>query len=182
VLKSELSIEASSTFNRKVLRIFDTSHYCKNEDIENYLIEVLPVNKTVWLTFHVQKGFSLVLNSSNLGYNRASSIGELLFLPDGIYEIKQSFNPNTHTANFYYHLRTTEINLKISNERDKLYSNKCNLSNEDFNKNMSELDNIEGYVKAAKFKVEEKLEKNEGIELYKWAEKLLEKYTNECQC
>lgn len=182
MLQSELSIDISHNLNKKVIRVFDTSHYCNHENIENYLIEVLPVNKSVWLTFHVKKGFSLVLNSSNLRYNRPNSTSGLIDLPDGIYEFKQSYNPNTLTVGYYLHLRTTEIELKIKNERNKLIDNKCNLSKEEYKINRDKLNDIQEYVEAARFKVEEKLERKEGIELYQWAEKLLEQYTNECQC
>lgn len=164
------------------MRVFDTSHYCQNEVVDNYLLQVLPVNKAVWITFHVKKGFSVALNSSNLNYNRASTTTDLVDLPDGIYEMKLSYKPNSYTLVQYSHFRITTIVLKIRNERDKVYSNKCNLSKEEFKANLAKLDDIEGYVNAAKFKVEEKLEKRQGIELYQWATKLLEQYTNECQC
>lgn len=177
-----LSLDISDKCDSKVMRIFDTSHYASTAVIENYLIEVLPVNKSVWLTFHVKKGFSLALNSSSLKYKKVTEESGLTALPDGIYEIKQSHKPNTLTLVHFYHLRVIETKLKIKKEWDKLVDNKCNLSREEYFINRDKLREIDEYVDAAKFKVEECGEKKQGKELYEWAVKLLEQYTNECQC
>lgn len=182
MLKTELSIDISPTLNGKIIRIFDTSKFCKHEDIENYLIEVLPVGRTQWVTFHVQRGFSIALNSSNLQYRKVGEEAALIPLPDGIYEIKQSYKPNLYTVNHYYHLRVVEIQRKLNKERMKLMDGQCSISRDDYIKNRDDLREIEEYIQAAKWKVEECLEKKEGLELYKHAEKLLENYTNECQC
>lgn len=178
---NELFLEVSDAPNPKVLRVFDTSRWC-DDAIENYLIEVLPVNKSKWITFHVQKGFSLAMNSSSLGYRKVSDEAQLVAIPDGIYEFKQSYKPNIHTVQHYYHLRVVEIRKKIRGEWDKLVDNTCKISREDFNTNRDKLRDIEEYILAAKFKVEECHEKKNGKELYEWAVKLLEIYTNECQC
>lgn len=178
---NELFLEVSDAPNLKVLRAFDTSHWC-DDAIENYLLEVLPVNKSKWVTFHVQKSFSLAMNSSSLGYRKVSDQSELADLPDGIYEFKQSYKPNIHTVQHYIHLRTVDTRRKIRAEWDKLVDNTCKISQGEFNTNRDKLRDIEEYLLAAKYKVEECLQKKEGKELYEWAVKLLEIYTNECQC
>jgi len=181
VPNNELHLEVSDAPNIKVLRVFDTSQFC-DDLIENYLIEVLPVNKSKWLTFHVQKGFSLAMNSSSLGYKKVSTEADLRDLPDGIYEFKQSYKPNSHTVSHYLHLRTVELRRKIRKQWDRLLDDSCNISDEDFHKNREKLREIEEYILAAKYKVDECHEKKEGKELYEWTIKLLERYTNECQC
>mgnify|MGYP003539006990 CR=1 FL=1 len=118
--KHELYLDISDSQNSKIMRVYDTSHYCDDDALENYLIEVLPVNKSKWITFHIQRNFSLALNSSNLGYKKVSDIADLQDLPDGIYEIKQSYKPNIHTLQHYYHLRITEMKNKLRSEWDKL--------------------------------------------------------------
>jgi hypothetical protein len=177
----ELSLEVSNASNLKAMRIFDTSRYC-DDVVENYLIEVLPVNKTNWVTFHVLKGFSLVVNSSSLGYKKVSDTTKLIDMPDGIYEIKQSYKPNIYTVQHYYHLRTVSTMSKLRKEWDKLLSDECKLSRAEFSVNRDKLREIDEYLAAAKYKVEECTEKKEGKEMYEWAIKLLEQYTNECQC
>lgn len=164
------------------MRLYDTSHYYENETVSNYLIEVLPVNKSIWITFYVKKGFSLALNSSNLRYNRVVDESGLTELPDGVYEIKQSFKPNSYTVKHFYHFRITRLLNKIQSERANLRSEQCTISREEYMKNRDKLRDIEEFADAAKYMVEERLDKKKGIDLYKWAEKLLEDYTNECQC
>jgi hypothetical protein len=163
------------------MRIFDTSHYCE-DSITNYLIEILPVNKTKWVTFHVKKHFSLAVNSSSLGYKRVADIEKLQDLPDGIYEIKQSYKPNIHTLQHYYHFRITDLRVKIKKEWDKLVAKECKISREEYYLNRDKLREIDELAYAAKFKVEECGEKAEGKEIYDWAVKLLEQYASKCQC
>lgn len=179
--KHELYLEVSDAPNAKILRVFDTSRYCDDE-IENYLIEVLPVNKSKWITFHVQKNFSLATNSSSLGYRRVTEYDQLMDLPDGIYEFKQSYKPNIHTFQHYYHLRVVDLRSKMRKEWDKLVDDECKITREEYYENRDKLREIEEFILAAKYKVEECHKKEEGKELYEWAVKLLEHYTNECQC
>lgn len=180
--KHELSLDISKNLNIKVIRVFDTSNYCDDIAIENYLIEVLPVNKSTWVTFYVQRDFSLGLNSSNLGYRKVSDTTHLIDLPDGIYEIKQSYKPNIHTLVHFYHMRVVDLKLKVKRQWDNLVHDTCKISREDFSINRDRLREIDEYIDAAVFKVEECLEKDKGKDLYEWATKLLEQYTNECQC
>lgn len=166
----------------KIMRLFDTSFYCNDQELENYLIEVLPVNKSNWLTFHVQKDFSLALNSSSLQYKKVSDITGLIDLPDGIYEFKQSVKPNVQSIVHFMHLRTVVLSNKVLSERDKLFKNRCHDCKVEFNKNLDELRDIFEYIDAAEWAVSECHDKKEGKEMYEWAKKLLEKYTNDCQC
>lgn len=182
MISTELSLEVSNNTNLKVMRLYDTSFYYKDQVVENYLIEILPVNKSVWRVFEVDKFFSLVLNSSNLGYKKVTKAEDLLDLPDGIYEIKQSIKPNIQTVNHFYHFRVQELLNKLSAEKDKLIENKCNLSRDEYFVNRDKLRDIEEYIFAAKWKVEECHEKDKGKEMYEFSRKLLERYSNECQC
>jgi hypothetical protein len=182
VVQTELSLEVSNGSNIRVMRLFDTSHYYDEDTVENYIIDVLPVNKDRWVSFNVQKGFSLILNSSNLRYNRAKDEDELADLPDGIYEIKQSIKPNIHTLNHFYHFRITEALNKLGKSRSELLSDKCSISRTEYLQNRDKLRDIEEYLWAAKWLVEEDHDKAKGKELYDFATKLLEHYSNECQC
>ncbi len=164
------------------MRLFDTSHYCDDDALMNYLIEVLPVNKDKWVTFHVQKNFSLALNSSNLGYRKVADVSELRELPDGIYEFMQSYKPNQATLQHYFHLRVTNLRHKLSIQWSNLMHDTCKISRQEFHDQREKLREIDEYIMAAKYKVEECNEKKEGKDLYEWGIKLLERYTNECQC
>jgi hypothetical protein len=75
---TDLSLEVSPALHVKFMRLFDTSFFHKDEVVENYLIEVLPVNQNKWQVFYVKQNFSLVLNSSNLRYKVVSDHDDLL--------------------------------------------------------------------------------------------------------
>lgn len=177
-----LSLEVSDTLNLKTMRVFDTSCLSTDQSVENYLLEVLPVNKNNWLTFKVLKGFSFTFNSSNLKYKVVSNKNNLIDLPDGIYEFKLSYKPNIQTFVHYYHLRVSSLKKDLYREYYNLLNNKCNLSNLDYSNNKSKLRDIEEYLISAKWAVEECGDKVRGKELYEFAKKLLKDYTNECGC
>jgi len=181
VVVNELSLEVSRSCNCKVIRIFDTSKYC-GTDIENYLIEVQSPTISKWATFHVLKGFSLVLNSSSILFQQVPDSSKLVDLPDGIYDIKQSYKPNIDTLVHYYHLRTCSLRSKIRSEWVKLLSKECRISRNEFYDNRDKLREIDEYIMGAEFLVEEKLKKREGKEMYSFAEKLLEDYGKQCRC
>lgn len=181
-MNTELSIDVSNCLNPKVIRLFDTSHYHPDLIVDNYLVEVLPVNKSSWVTFNVAKYFSLVLNSSNLRYKKANDESCLIDLVDGIYEIKQSYKPNLFTVNHFYHLRITMLVRRINSEKEKLFGEKCQLTNEEFITQRDKLRDIEEYAWAAKWQVEECHDKKKGKEMYEFASKQLENYSNECKC
>lgn len=182
MIKTVLSLDVSDNSNLKVIRLFDTSHYVEGEVIDNYLIEVLPPLKSTWMAFTVFKNFSLALNSSSLHYRKVTDTSTLMELPDGIFEFKQSFKPNIITLIHFYHLRTTELKGKLSQQWHKLNSVQCKITREEFSVNRDKLREIDEYITAAKYETEECLDKEKGKELYDFASKLLDHYTNDCKC
>jgi hypothetical protein len=182
VNRTELSLEVSKAHNLKVLRLFDTSKYCDEDVVENYLIEVLPVNKKSWVPYYVSKGFSLALNSSNLGYKKVNEDNFLIDIPDGIYEIKQSYKPNIHTVAHYYHLRTTALSLKYVELLCKHFSKECKKEERVYNAETLHLTRIKQYIDAAEYMVSEKHEKECGIKFYNKAVELIKEFEHECGC
>lgn len=182
MIKTELSLEVSDNSTLKVVRVFDTSSYCEDEVVDNYLIEVLPPLKSTWVNFHVAKYFSLVLNSSNLQYRKVDNVGALSDLPDGIYELKQSFRPNINTVVHFYHFRTTELKHKLKTAWDKLNCDECKITRAEYILNRDRLREIDEFLLGAKYRTEDCLDKKRGKELYDFAVRLLNQYNNECQC
>lgn len=181
-VKTDLSMEISKDNNPKVIRLFDTSSYGEGEKINNYLIEVLPVNKTSWVTFVISEGFSLVLNSSNLRYHRVSSSTDLVELPDGIYEFKQSYKPNVHTVVHFYYLRTVKVTSEYLKLLNKHFSAECRRDKRDFVEDTNKLTKIKQYIDAAEFAVSDMHDKEIGLKYYNYALDLIKKFDNECNC
>src|SRR5687767_14243230 len=114
------------------MRVYDTSFYYADEVIENYLLEILPVNKSVWVPFNIAKDFHIVFNSANLRYKRASDNDDLIDIPDGVYELKLSYRPNIRTLQHFLHLRTVELMNKLRIQQCKLLDEKCNISRQEY--------------------------------------------------
>lgn len=180
--KTELSLDVSKSHNLKVMRLFDTSTFCEDDTIENYIVEVLPVNKAKWVTFYVQKNFSLALNSSNLGYKLVSNKDELVDIPDGIYEFKQSYKPNIHNLAHFLYLRTTALTLKYVELLCKHFANECKKDERTYSAETKQLTEIKQYIDAAEYMVSEKHEKNCGIRYYNKAVELIKDFESECGC
>jgi hypothetical protein len=175
-----ISIDISQTNSTKTLRVFDTSYH--TDDIENFLLECLPPNKTNWITYQVSPHFNFTFNTANLHLAKAGNETELLDLPDGIYEFKISYKPNYPTLVSYYHFRNLFQVKKLQTEICKLYSGKCNFTKSEFETRKKQLLEIKFLLDAAKYSVEECLEKKQGKELYEEAKKLLTKYSDSCGC
>lgn len=164
------------------MRLFDTSKYCEDDTIENYLVEILPVNKSVWVPFYVQKNFSLAANSSNLGYKKVPTTDMLVDIPDGIYEIKQSYKPNILTLVHFYHLRTTALTLKYVELLCSHFANECKKDEKTYIQEAQHLTKIKQYIDAAEYKVSEQHDKECGIRFYNQAVELIKQFENDCRC
>ncbi len=180
--RTELNLDVAKSFNLKIMRLVDTSNYFDGEEIDNYLIEVLPVNRSKWVTFNVAKDFSLVLNSSNLGYQKVDKSIGLADLPDGIYEIKQSYKPNSQTVGHYYHLRTSSLILKYIEVLGEHFSEQCAKDKRTYREEEDLLVSIRQYIEAAEYMVSEKLDKDSGIKFYNQAVDLIKKLEDDCGC
>jgi hypothetical protein len=178
---TELSLDVSQTNNLKVIRIFDTSQY-GTEVIANYLIEVLPVNKNNWVTYRVDKEFSLTLNSSNLGYKKVNNTADLVSLPDGIYEIRQSYKPNASVVIHYYHLRTVELRLKYLELLCNHFNDECKKDMRTYATEADKLTHIREYIEAAEYSTNDRHDKKTGIKYYNKAIDLLKEFEDGCGC
>lgn len=178
--RTELSLDVLKSFNLKTLTLLDTSKYCDEDTITNYLVEILPPNSTKWVTHFVKKNFSLILNSSNLGYVKASANSSLVDLPDGIYEFKQSYKPNILSVVHFYHLRTSALTLKYIEQLCAHLNNECKKDERTYVLETQHLVKIKQYIDAAEYTVSEKHDKETGIAFYNRAIELIQQLENEC--
>lgn len=179
---NELSLDVAKTHSLKTMRLTDTSKYCEEINIDNYLIEILPVNKKDWKVFYVHKDFNLTVNSSSLGYKIVSDTNCLIDLPDGIYEIKQSYKPNSKTVVHFLHLRTVALVLKYMELICSHFSNKCTTDKREHEINSLKLIKVKQYIDAAEYSVSEKHDKQQGINFYNKAVSLLDELDKHCGC
>jgi len=179
---NELSLDVAKTYNLKTMRLVDTSKYCEGIDVDNYLIEILPVNKKDWAVFHVHKDFNLTVNSASLGYHKVSKSAQLLDLPDGIYEIKQSHKPNSGTVVHFLHMRLVMINLKYVENIGNHFSNKCTTDPHQYELDSQKLIKVKQYIDGSEYSVEVLHDKVQGINFYNKAIGLLDEFDKQCGC
>lgn len=93
--------------NPKTLVIFDQSHYLDDPEKPIYSI-TLPGYHTVVNIPYVINQIN-VINSNLLGLTNAFCNGDLIDLPDGVYEITQAVCPYTELFNTKLFLKTTRL-------------------------------------------------------------------------
>lgn len=165
----------------KTLVVYDTSEYC-NETVENYIVEVLPPNKTTWVPFNVARDFKLILNSSNLRYKKAKISADLIDLPDGIYEFKQSVKPNITTLTQFYYLRIAALRLKYVEVLGCHFANECRKERKVYAEETLLLTRIRQYMDAAEYAVNDQHDKQKGINFYNQAIALINEFEVNCGC
>lgn len=150
------------------------------DSIENLLLEVLSPSLNEWITHKVNPEFIFVLNASSLGICNVKYASELPSLDDGIYEIKISYKPNYATHKLYYHLNIKNILKTFWDEIESLYSRQVSITKREFEYSRELLMKLQMDLYAAKWMVEEKHKKKEGLELYNKVKEDLKKYKDDC--
>lgn len=178
--KHQLSLEVPDTNNCSVFRIFDTSIYDEHVPITCPKLEITSpgFNQPVVIEDIVQ-GFNFVLNGCTLGIQTSGCGSTSERLPDGIYTIRYSVSPNDKVFVEYHYLRVCMTLNKYFNELCKLEMAACEPT-ADIKEQLEELRLIKSFIDAAKAKVEECDDLQEGMELFMYAQKRLHKLGNNC--
>lgn len=172
-----LSLESPDTLNACILRVIDTSIYDKMIPIKCLLLEVTLPGFTRPVQFteaNILPGFSLNLTACDLEIQTSSCGTSFVDLPDGIYILKYSVSPNEIVYVEYNHLRITKALKRIQSILCDLDIGTCEPPTTIMTK-INQLTLIRTYLDAAKAKVEFCHEPEQGMELYRYAVKLLGK-------
>ena len=173
--KHQLSLEVPDTNNCSVFRVLDTSIYDPHVPVTCNKLEITSPGFNEPVAIDVISGFNLILNGCTLGIQSAGcgTISERL--PDGIYTIRYSVSPNDKVFVQYHYLRVCMITNKYFNELCKLELAACE-PEPDVKDQLNELRLIKSYIDAAKAKVEQCNDLQEGMELLMYAQSRLQKY------
>ena len=182
-----LDLYIPETYNVNTLTVQDNSIYDEGYEVANQIVEIKPPGKDCYIPFYVTNNdcpwkisvYDCIL--LQLCKQGCSSIAAAL--PDGIYEIKYSIDPNLSTMVEFSHLRVTRILKRLAQVSCAFFGMKCDYKKSKYKELLDKLIEIEFTINAAKWKVEECLEPEEGIALYKRADELLKEFENEgCSC
>lgn len=169
-----LSLEIPPVGNTCVLKIFDTSVYSAQVAVFEPKLEITVPGYSSAAEVHFQPQSSCALTTCDLGLQTTNCGQSYANLPDGIYVVKYTVDPNKVVYVEYNHLRTTQaMNLyqKILCDIDVA---DCDPPAKVKDK-LNHLRLIKMYLEAAKAKVETCHEAQEGMTLYNYALKLLNK-------
>jgi hypothetical protein len=174
-----LSLEAPDTLNTCILRIVDTSVYNDQIPVSCPLLQVTLPGFNTPVNFDqsvIDPGFILNLTACDLQIQTSQCGTVFTDLPDGIYILKYSVSPNDLVYVEYNHLRITKALIKIQSIYCDLDLGTCDPP-EKIKAKLEQLRLAESYLKAAKAMVEYCLQPQKGMELYRYAVKLLDKIT-----
>jgi len=178
--KHQLSLEIPDTNNCRVFRVNDTSIYDSHLSIDCPKLEITSPGFNEPVVIDVVIGnpvtnFSYILNACTLGIQDSGcgSVSEII--PDGIYTIRYSVSPNDKVYVEYHYLRTCQTMNKYFNYLCKLEMAACE-PEADVKEQLEELRMIKSFIEAAKSKVEQCDDLQEGMELLMYAQSRLQKY------
>ena len=177
---SKLGIQEIPGNDCKYLRLVDNSYYNPNLTITNEILEITAPGYDCPVVFNVDHHFNTVFNSSLLKIN-TSQPTHLVPLPDGVYHIKYSINPNAAIFVEYDLFRNCQLQGRYAIAVCKLFSKKCFLPHREFESARKELIWIKELIDASKYIIEESCDIKAGLELYNEAYALLND-VNKCYC
>ena len=173
--KHQLSLDVPDTNNCSVFRVLDTSIYDPHVPVTCNKLEITSPGFNEPVAIDVIKGFNLILNGCTLGIQSGGCGTVSERLPDGIYTIRYSVSPNDKVFVQYHYLRVCMITNKYYNELCKVELAACE-PEPDVKDQLAELRLIKSYIDAAKAKVEQCDDLQEGMELLMYAQSRLQKY------
>jgi len=174
-----LSLEIPLTTNEGIFRLDDTSIYATDIPVSCPNVQILPPGFGVPASIDpLQSGFRLILNSCTLGISPIGDCSQLLpNIPDGLYHIRYSVSPNDKVYVEYDHLRT----VKAMNRYYALLcavNLQCCLPSKETEETLRELDIIHNYILGAKVTVENCHNQEDGINLLRYANNLMDKMSS----
>lgn len=169
-----LGLHIPDILNECVIKIEDVSDYSDLMTIDCELLQITPPGFTYAIHFrNITEGFTSILNAEDLELGIAGDP-----LPDGVYVIRYSVSPNDKVYVEYNYLRIATIMTKYYNILCMLEVASCEPTR-DLKEKFKVLRDIRMMIDAAKAKVEYCHSITEGMDLYNYALKLLNKF--ECK-
>lgn len=177
--RHQLSLEVLDVKNVNIFKITDTSIYSDKIAIDCEVLHITVPGFTKPVAIEVVNGFDLVLTACDLHIQTSGCDESVKPLPDGVYHIRYSVNPNDKVFVEYKYLRVTSFIGKWNNYLCQLEMSTCEPS-PDVKEALKELRLIKSFIDAAKAKVEYCHDVESGMALYNYAKERLEKFPDNC--
>lgn len=170
MVQSSLIVQEIPSTDCRFLRLADASIYLNATTVENAILEITPPDSSCPVIFNVTPYFNNVYNSVNLKLTNT-----LVSLPDGIYTIDYSINPNLKTKTTYKILKNCKLVNKYLRIVSEFLVEECSISEKCLEETKKQLIWIKELIDSSKYLVENSDKTKEGLFLYKEANKLLDK-------
>lgn len=163
--------------NCKTLVIQDSSIYDINFPVTNTILEIKVPGQACFITFNLLAGWcSKTFNC--VDFNLCCGSDQVSILPDGVYELKYSIDPNVSTMIQGSHMRVCQIMSQYIRTIGLFLSNKCNLRKKEIEEIEEDILEIKNYIECSVFAVEDLFDNTSGIELYNEASSKLNKFND----
>lgn len=177
-----LNLYIPETYDLCTIRIEDNSIY-SNLPVTNPILEIRTPVDSCYIVFNNPFTCkSAILTCADLNLCTTDCTGRNAHLPDGIYDIRYSINPNLHTMVEFIHFRTTSLVKRLASTLCNFFSKKADYKKSQYNELLNQLIEIQFLITGAKWKAEECLEKEEALELYESAVEKLNQFDNGSCC
>lgn len=181
--KHVLSLEVPDTLNGCIFRVVDTSIYATTP-VNCPLLQITPpgfIHPVNFTTPVIEPGFMANITACDLGLQTDNCGTTYQDIPDGIYIVKYSVSPSELLYVEYNHLRMTCALNRVKQLYCDLSLGACEPSTE-LMATLNQIRLIQQYLDAAKSYVEICHDPNKGMELYRYAVKLLDKLSCNSDC
>lgn len=173
-MRHQLSLDIPVVYNPRLLRVDDSSIYTSALPIDCARLEISVPGFVTPAVIEVEQDFRKYLNACDLALQTIGCDDETRLLPDGLYVVRYSVSPNDKVFVEYNHLRMTQA-------MNKYFSKLCTISlgacepDKDVKETLRQFQLVRSFFDAAKAKVEYCHEPHKGMELFVYAQQLLEK-------
>ncbi len=178
-----LNLNILESFDLRTLIVQDISDYDGYTPV-NPVLEIKAPGTNCYVPFYPSVGWcNKILNCDNLKICCVNCPVKLSDLPDGIYEMKYSIDPNVYTIVEFNHFRTSSITKQLVETTCSFFGRKCDYKHSDYKVLLDKLIEIKFTIDSAKWLVEECLQSQKGLDLYEKAKTLLNDFTTAgCRC
>lgn len=177
---SQLDIYIEKILNPKLLIVKDASWYNPDIAVTNAKLDLQYPNSSDYVNIPVGKNFTYVINSNTIGLTNVTRADALSELPDGLWTIKYSICPNDELFVEYTFLRNVKQLIKFHNLYCQIEIEKCNKKN--YLEDLKTIRSIKDIIDAAQYMADDCGKYEKAIELYDYADGLLDEFTKDCKC
>lgn len=179
---STLSLDIENKGDCNNFRITDSSYYNPNLPVTCGHLIVLTPGSTIPVEFEVNPYFTSTLNANTLKIQDDVPDECLNALPDGIYYIKYSINPNDRIYVEYNYLHNCAQYQKFIDLNCKVFANRSIYTQKEYHQKLKELDEIKTLIDSSKYLIEFCGNPEEGACLYEEVNKLINKFKVDVFC